>query len=210
MTQSPWISIVLLGVAITGYAWMMPKQGSRDKGEEAFSGESAYEQLLEDLEAENRELVDAVAKFKREQDETVDKLNRRIVDMEHQMKLWTLQAQAAAAAQQAVAPSSHASSFAGTLEAAQTRSEERAMPEQPAAPIGAYAPAEAVQAYDPDPEPEEEPPVAPNSIRARYPDLLALHEKGRSVEQIAKALGMNKGEVQLILQLVRREEEHHA
>lgn len=203
MTQSPWISIVLLGVAITGYAWMMPKQVSRDKGEEAFSGESAYERLLEDLEAENRELVDAVAKFKREQDETVDKLNRRIVDMEHQMKLWTLQAQAAAAAQQAVAPL-HAPSFAGTLEAAQSRAEERAMPEQPAAPE------EAVQAYEPEPEPEEEPPAAPNSVRARYPDLIALHEKGRSVEQIAKALGMNKGEVQLILQLVRREEEHHA
>lgn len=206
MTDSPWISIVLLGVAITGYAWMMPKQGSRDKGDEAFPGESAYEQLLEDLEAENRELVDAVAKFKREQDETVDKLNRRIVDMEHQMKLWTLQAQAAAAAQHAPVPSPSHASFAGTLEAAQTRAEERAMPEQPAAPIAAQAAPEAVRATEPEPEP----PFAPNSVRARYPDLIALHEKGRSVEQIAKALGMNKGEVQLILQLVRREEEHHA
>ncbi|MBO9600300.1 MAG: hypothetical protein J7559_21085, partial [Cohnella sp.] len=88
MTPSPWLSVVLLGVAITGYAWMMPKTSSKGKDSE-FSSESAYEQLLEDLEAENRELVDAVAKFKREQDETVDKLSRRIVDMEHQMKLWS-------------------------------------------------------------------------------------------------------------------------
>ena len=35
-----------------------------------------------------------------------------------------------------------------------------------------------------------------------------MHEKGKSVEQIAKATGMNKGEVQLILQLARREERH--
>jgi DNA-directed RNA polymerase specialized sigma24 family protein len=37
-----------------------------------------------------------------------------------------------------------------------------------------------------------------------------MHDKGRSIEQIAKAMGINKGEVQLILQLVRREEQQHA
>ncbi len=197
MTQSPWLSIVLLGVAITGYAWMMPKQGSRDKGGE-FSAESAYEQLMEDLEAENRELVDAVAKFKREQDETVDKLNRRIVDMEHQMKLWSLQAQAAATMQAAtVAPAGVPSAPAPVSE---TREDE---------PAAAQAPSiDAATAYAAEPEPV--PAVPSNSIRARYPELLAMHDKGRSVEQIAKSLGMNKGEVQFILQLVRREEERHA
>ncbi|MFC5532483.1 hypothetical protein [Cohnella yongneupensis] len=196
MTQSPWLSIVLLGVAITGYAWMMPKQASKDKGSE-FQSEAAYEQLLEDLEAENRELVDAVAKFKREQDDTVDRLSRRIVDMEHQMKLWSLQAQAAtvqAAATMLVQPS---------VAAPSSDSEKSAIVDS-----------DIVQApivQTPFIEPEADPIVIPpSSIRGRYPELLELHDRGRSVEQIAKAMNMNKGEVQLILQLVRREEEQHA
>lgn len=195
VTLSPWLSIVLLGVAISGYAWMMPKQASRDKSSDQ-SSEAAYEQLLEDLEAENRELIDAVAKFKREQDETVDKLSRRIVDMEHQMKLWSLQA--AAAAPQAIA-----------------------VPAQPAAerpPIGdqaleTAAASQAVRfsaAQEQPPEPEPVAAAIDVSIRGRYQELLTLHDRGRSVDQIAKTLGMNKGEVQLILQLARREEEQHA
>ncbi len=192
MTPSPWLSVVLLGVAITGYAWMMPKPSSKGKDSE-FSSESAYEQLLEDLEAENRELVDAVAKFKREQDETVDKLSRRIVDMEHQMKLWSLQA-ATTAATAAPIP-------AATPE---FRQDEPATTDAPSQPHTFVQP-EPVK--DPEPEPIQ---VPPTSIRGRYPELMALHDKGRSIEQIAKTLGLNKGEVQLVLQLARREEEQHA
>lgn len=194
MTPSPWLSVVLLGVAITGYAWMMPKPSSKSKDSE-ISSESAYEQLLEDLEAENRELVDAVAKFKREQDETVDKLSRRIVDMEHQMKLWSLHTATAAAA----APS---------ISIPNSSSELRQAEQAPAA-----MPSQEHTTISPEPvkEPEPEPiHVPPTSIRGRYPELLALHDKGRSVEQIAKTLGLNKGEVQLVLQLARREEEQHA
>ena len=65
-------------------------------------------------------------------------------------------------------------------------------------------------AHTPLPIIPEEILIPPTTIRGRYPELFNMHDKGRSVEQIAKALGMNKGEVQLILQLVRREEEYHA
>lgn len=47
-------------------------------------------------------------------------------------------------------------------------------------------------------------------IRARYPALFALHDAGKSVDYIAKKSGMNKGEVLLILQLAKREEQHRA
>lgn len=198
MTPSPWLSIVLLGVAITGYAWMMPKPSAKDKGSEG-SSESAYEQLLEDLEAENRELVDAVAKFKREQDDTVDKLSRRIVDMEHQMRLWSVQASTAAAAATAYAAPAPVSAAQPAAEAPYV---EQAI---------ASSPSLEEQTIAHEPVSEQEPiHVPPTSIRGRYPELLALHDKGRSVEQIAKALGLNKGEVQLVLQLARREEEQHA
>ncbi|MCR8642163.1 hypothetical protein NV379_05775 [Paenibacillus sp. N1-5-1-14] len=51
------------------------------------------------------------------------------------------------------------------------------------------------------PEPEADP-----LIKARYPDIFELYEQGKSVEYIAKKLGKNKGEVNLILMLSRQEE----
>jgi len=48
--------------------------------------------------------------------------------------------------------------------------------------------------------------VPENSIQSRYSDLFEMYENGKSVEAIAKKLGKNKGEVQLILQLAKQEE----
>ena len=45
------------------------------------------------------------------------------------------------------------------------------------------------------------------AIRERYPELFRLHDEGKSTEQIARKLGMNKGEVMLILEFARREEQ---
>ncbi|WEK56163.1 MAG: hypothetical protein P0Y55_08980 [Candidatus Cohnella colombiensis] len=184
--MDPWVAVVLLGVAITGYAWMMPKASKQSE----FDNIAAYDQLLEDLELENRELVDAVAKFKREQDETVEKLGRKIVDMEHQMKQWTTQMTVVQSTQ----------NFADTIEtyAAVAAAEDLTV-----------TIAEQSEIINPVSSTENElSSVIPDtSIRTRYAELLALHHNGKSVEQIAKAHGMNNGEVQLILQLARREGE---
>jgi hypothetical protein len=185
---SPWLAVVLLGVALTGYAWMMPKTSGKGK-ETAFVSEAAYDQLLEDLETENRELVDVVAKFKREQDETVDKLGRRIVDLEHQMIKWLEQSPAAGTSSDLKASNTETISIAAITPELSRETAEITSPNT-AAVI-------------------EEKVLPKSTIRGRYPELLDLHDKGRSIEQIAKAMGINKGEVQLILQLVRREEQQH-
>jgi DNA-directed RNA polymerase specialized sigma24 family protein len=169
---------------------MMPKTSSKGK-ETRFVSEAAYDQLLEDLETENRELVDAVTKFKREQDETVDKLGRRIVDLEHQMIKWLEQSPAAGTSSELKASTTETISIAAitpepSIETADITS----------SPYTAAATEEIV--------------LPKSTIRGRYPELFAMHDKGRSIEQIAKAMGINKGEVQLILQLVRREEQQHA
>jgi uncharacterized protein (DUF111 family) len=189
---SPWLSIVLLGTAIAGYAWMMPKPTNGSKDSE-FAAEAAYDRLLEDLENENRELVEAVAKFKREQDDTVEKLSRRVVEMELQMK--DLQQKSSHPALTTIEMPANASA------------REVPDPEVTEAINSAAVPAEveAVAAFT-----IEETSLPPTTVRGRYPELLALHDRGRSVEQIAKAMGLNKGEVQLILQLARREEQQHA
>lgn len=194
MSPSPWLSIVLFGIVIFGYAWMMPKRQSNGQDRES-ANEAAYDKLLEDLELENRELVDAVAKFKREQDETVERLGRRVRDMEQQMKSWS---------EQRTSPASSSAGAEATVVA------ERTGPESAsgmAASIAAVIPA-----AEPEPRLAQEPAeteqaAAPTTIRVRYAELLEQHARGRSVEQIARSFGMNKGEVQLILQLARREDE---
>ncbi|MFC5702105.1 hypothetical protein ACFPVX_12460 [Cohnella faecalis] len=194
MSPSPWLSIVLFGIVIFGYAWMMPRRQSNAQDRES-ANEAAYDKLLEDLELENRELVDAVAKFKREQDETVERLGRRVRDMEQQMRSWSEQRTSTA--------SPPSSTEAPTV----TERIETESASAIAVPFAAVMSAAETASY-PVPEPAEtEPAAAATTIRVRYAELLEQHARGRSVEQIARSFGMNKGEVQLILQLARREEE---
>ncbi|MDI4646192.1 hypothetical protein [Cohnella hashimotonis] len=236
--MEPWVTLVIAGAAIAGYGWLKPEPKAQSA---AVVNEEAYDRLLEDLETENRELVDAVAAFKREQDETVSRLGLRIRELERQMEETAAHRKA----------ESH-----GRGELAATRETTR-LPEEPKpAVVGQAAPErlreEGLSASDSAEtaarfaqpadaaaearlaghlaariqEAENRPPLAvaaadtaatapaesrggpsdrPSAISERYAELLELHERGRSVEQIAKAMNMNKGEVQLILQLAKRE-----
>lgn len=55
--------------------------------------------------------------------------------------------------------------------------------------------------------PTEESKEPESNIKTRYTTVFELHEQGKSIEYIAKKTGMNKGEVQLIIQLARQEEQ---
>jgi len=178
----PWVTVALLGIAIFGFAWLTPARRQEEAG---GSSDPAYDQLLEELETENRELLDAVTQFKQDQDETVKNLAKQIQALEQQMN-----------AMSEIRPTA----------ASVAASSEPSLPDPIVPPSGT-----------PQAEPSSIPNVptttvsvssaAPAPIRERYADLLTQHRKGRSIEQIAKSAGMNKGEVQLILQLAKREEE---
>jgi cell division septation protein DedD len=190
--MEPWVSVALLGVAIFGFAWLTPKQR---REQQDGGSDPAYDRLLEELETENRELLDAVTKFKQEQDETIKGLVEQIRTLERQMGEMNARAAAFSAATNApVSEQSAGSSQGQNQPASQSPAEAAASGVQPATQAGSPAPVSAM----------------PISIRERYAELLALHRKGRSIEQIARTAGMNKGEVQLILQLARREEEQFA
>ncbi|MNJ40883.1 hypothetical protein D3C77_357880 [compost metagenome] len=45
-----------------------------------------------------------------------------------------------------------------------------------------------------------------DSFHERYPELFELYDQGKSIDMIAKAVGIQRGEVQLILQLAKKEE----
>lgn len=193
--MEPWVTVTLFGIAIFGFAWLTPAR----RQEERSSGGSdpAYDQLLEELETENRELLDAVTQFKQEQDETVKNLVKQIQSLERQVGEMSAEHQARTAAEAAAA-------------AATDAAEPRPSPTASPAERSSEPPAAAAAPEPAPPQPSAAAPAAPLPIRERYAELLAQHRSGRSVEQIAKAAGMNKGEVQLILQLARREDEQLA
>lgn len=48
-----------------------------------------------------------------------------------------------------------------------------------------------------------------HSVKSKNKELFELYENGKSIEYIAKKMGKNKGEVQLIISLARQEEPQH-
>ncbi|MBB6732879.1 hypothetical protein [Cohnella zeiphila] len=197
--MEPWVAIVLTGAAIAGYGWLLPAGNAKtETASGTAANEEAYDRLLEDLETENRELVDAVVKFKREQDETVDRLGRRIRELERQMSDW--KAADASPRQAAEAPAS-VGSAAIPAERSDIADSAAAIASRPNAAVDLPAAEPALS----DAAADGEQGSAASTIRGRYAELISLYERGRSIEQIAKALHLNKGEVQLILQLAKRE-----
>ena len=69
-------------------------------------------------------------------------------------------------------------------------------------------PYQAVASESPAANDVQEPEVSA-TISQRYPEIFQLYKQGKSIDSIARKLGMNKGEVALILQLSKREDESH-
>lgn len=187
MNVDPWQLVVLLGAATAAAALLMPRRraGSRPDEANAAQLQTALEQFMETMEADNREIAESIADMQQRvreenagRDERIAALERRAAELEQM------------------------------LSRAERRLEERIDGLGRGAASAAASPSSV-----PDDSPQgggealrepEEP-----TIRSRYANLFALHEQGKSVEAIAKQTGMNKGEVMLILQLANREEERH-
>lgn len=209
--MEPWQTLVLVGAAIAGYGWLLPQSKKGETSESnALPSDEAYDRLLEDLETENRELVDAVASFKKEQDETVRRLGMRIRELEAQVGEWKSLGAAAGTRVNAYPEASAERPAAEPASAERRPAAEPASTAERPEPAAAAASERGQAASAQEPISEEAAALVPQTIRSRYAELLELHGRGRSVEQIAKTLGLNKGEVQLILQLAKREEEQHA
>jgi len=195
--DEPWLLIALIGAAIAGYGFLLPR------GEETPpKKDDSFERLMEDLEAENRGLLDAITRLKAEQDDTVERLGRRIRELEQEVDILKERGRAASMAP-ADAPSS-ADTATPASDSAQADSPDRAKiafsaNTQAAGTAAADGAGEGSAGEGGDAK-------ASLAIHERYAQLLELYRRGRSIEQISKAMNMNKGEVQLILQLAKREE----
>lgn len=83
---------------------------------------------------------------------------------------------------------------------------EKQLSEKPKAPIVGHVKRPSSQ-IDVTPQEKPLPQSDRMDIKQRYSQLFELHDVGKSMDYIAKKLSINKGEVQLILQLGNQEEQ---
>ncbi|WP_405082610.1 DUF6115 domain-containing protein [Paenibacillus chitinolyticus] len=200
--MEPWQMIVLLGLVIVVFAGVIPRSAAK-KGGQAPSAqlvkelEESMAHFASDLELQNQALIDLFKETQREHKLEVAKLTARLEVLERRS------VDGSGAAEQAGRQSAPDLSRHGSRSAepaVQAHGSARSTP-RPSQTEEFPAP-DAAASVRPQEAPRTEPEL---SVRARYAALFELHDQGKSTEQIAKQLGMNKGEVMLIMQLAKRE-----
>ncbi|MGN7356039.1 DUF6115 domain-containing protein [Paenibacillus sp. SAF-054] len=190
--MKPWMIVVLLGAAAIVYALMLPKRqvdkSSSDKDKMVQEVEATLEQYMSDIERENEELVDLISQMKQESaskqlvlQEQLSEMRQRLIQLEQQT--FHQEARLAAAEQ-----GNHQAASVLLTQAQEAAAAQMSLFQQDQA--------KAVIIEEEAKEP---------SIRERYPELFELYAQGKSVDGIAKVVGMQSGEVQLILQLAKQE-----
>ncbi|WP_337098882.1 DUF6115 domain-containing protein [Paenibacillus sp. YIM B09110] len=196
--ESYWQYIVLVGAVVIVLAFMLPRQKrqAEQPSQSIQNMETALEQFMENMEKDNQELVSLVAKSQQEakkdaelKDMRIAELERKSSTLEQQLHLATLQAASIVNQGTRLDPLSTESVQHDAIQPASIMSQPKLDEEETQA---------------------EEPIHAKRSIQARYAELFQLYEQGKSIETISRKLGMNKGEVQLIMQLAKQEDAAHA
>lgn len=181
--------IVLLGAVVIVGAFIMPRKNQHAAlpTQTVQNMETALEQFMENMEKDNQELVQLVAKARQETKSDADSKEQRIIALERKCDMLAEQLELALSRPAPTAANQVQSLQAVEMEALKPSIEAVVHPE--------VIINEAKQL---------------NKIQARYSELFQLYEQGKSIEAISKKLGMNKGEVQLIIQLAKQEEAAHA
>lgn len=202
--NQPLVYIVLFGLVIIVYAKFLPKKNEQSAETPTVMKEveSAMDHFAVELEEQNKAIIQLFTETKKDYEVHAAKLASRVEMLEkHNRQLQSelsrvgyvaeliqkhqapqapaAQSEAAAASSGSSVSSPVISSGSGSLQAASVSGQE---PEQP------------------------DRPVAPMNMKQRYAELFQLYELGKSMDFIAKKLGMNKGEISLILQLAKQEE----
>jgi len=207
----PWFYIVLLGAAALLYAFMLPARSDSAKpgrgGHEEV--EATLEQYMAEIEKENNELIDLVSQMKQDfaakqlsQQEQLVELRQRLNEVElasreNGVKLGDLELSVNTVSTKVVEGNPYLQPEPASI-----------APIVPSAAIGdAFSEAAPVLEIIEETVPEEEPQEINNpTVRERYAELFDLYAQGKSLDMIAKAVGIQRGEVQLILQLAKKED----
>lgn len=189
-----WQYIVIVGAAVLTAAFVMPRNRTGQTGQSTVQMETALEQFMENMEKENEEIVrlisDAQQAAKRDaerQEKGMAELDKRCADLAEELR--QLKSAAAEAERGAVARQAAAAAAASAASGLPLREADAAG--RPETASGHRDAGESREPY---------------SIQTRYAELFRLYAEGKSIEAVAKKLGMNKGEVQLIIGLAKQEE----
>lgn len=184
-----WHYIVVLGLLCIVYAALLPRRSQTGSVQEMNRQiEGSLDAFAAELDDSNSKLVDAMTEIKRTQDVRMDEFRERLTMQEQRAieseREWrrTEERLAALEGRLAMLPTGAAVLPPSTV----TNEPEAATVHSPSV---------------------EQPMSGPSPMRIRYAELFALYESGKSIETIAKKLGMNKGEVQLIVTLASQEEQ---
>ncbi|WP_054972310.1 hypothetical protein [Paenibacillus sp. A3] len=197
--DQPWVYIVLVGLLIVVYAKIIPRKSegtAKSDGAIVKEMEQAMDHLAMELEEQNKALIEMFSGTKQTYEEQAAKLTLRVETLEKQCQELRHELNRL------------------TFSEEQRRLSLQAEASKPGESLGASAgaavsPAAYTEPAAPDPQPEAANKAAMN-MKVRYGELFELYESGKSTDYIAKKLGMNKGEISLILQLAKQEERSNA
>ncbi|WP_342561482.1 hypothetical protein NST84_17675 [Paenibacillus sp. FSL R7-0345] len=184
--MQPWVYIVLVGAVVIVYGMILPARRKEDGAEKQSlkDTEAALELYMADLERENEEMLQLVSGIKQQSQsnraalqEEISALREQVSGLQNSMLLLDERLTA---------------EEKGLLQLTAFAKDNAARQPADTASIPEVAPAPKAK------------PVS--SIKLRYPRLFELHEQGKSIDSIAKTAGLQRGEVQLILQLAKQEE----
>ncbi|SFE16983.1 hypothetical protein SAMN04487969_101440 [Paenibacillus algorifonticola] len=181
--MSNWQYIVLLGAVVVVFGLLLPRRKQPVAAQAVNNMEVSLEQFMENMEQDNRELTALIVQSQEEARAKARRGEERLAELERKY-----------------------SAMEQLFEQQKTTAVLVPAAQVPLVKVDApITPASAV--FQKEPEELEEPaPPAKQTIQQRYPDLFDFHQQGKSIEAIAKKMNMNKGEVQLILQLAKQEE----
>lgn len=195
--MDPWVYVVLLGIAVMVYAILLPNRNTGKEQQAIGEIEEVLDQFADVMEEDNRELLDTVNGWRRELEADLNRLNGRLDALAERVGERSEPRPDEAERHHATAAAAEPAT-AGVVETP-------ARPVKPDPAADDAAPASGLAAVKDAASGSDA--VAATGMRGRYPQLFAWHDAGKSVEYIAKKSGMNKGEVMLILQLAKREEQ---
>ncbi len=197
MNLPGWIYIVLIGAVAIVYGFLLPKARNVAATAQSMATVDKVEDTLEhymaEIEKENEEIIDLVSKIKQEStakqlalQEQLTEMRQRLIQLE-QKRDPVIMPSAVPPVATMQNPAYTQTQGTGTQGDALRESAAR-MAQQYSEPV------------------VEEQPDTTERIQDRYQELFALYENGKSIDTIAKTVGLQRGEVQLILQLAKQED----
>ncbi|WFR61807.1 hypothetical protein P9222_26160 [Paenibacillus amylolyticus] len=193
--MSPWIIIVILGACAIAYAYIMPRKNkAQEPGHQLVQEmESTLEHYMTEIENDNDALIQRVAEMKGEATAADQRMQLQLQELQQRLD----QLEQSNKNEPVASPVPHSANVS-------VQSSEGLQAQALVKSVQAEAAQQASEAELRTSKAESLPQR--ESIKDRYAELFNLHAEGKSMDAISKQTGIQRGEVQLILQLAEREE----